>query len=167
MDDTKSPGGAPNIDGDPLELARQRLADFEASASTSDLIARLRAASPLHPFLLVRTVAGVLTALCAIATLASLAVPLLGRDFTERLLALDAASGIPVPAAFGIVTVCATVVLFAAHFAAAAAGRSAPYRPHEAKVHQRLTSDVRQLEAQKAVKQRMTPAGAGPRVLAR
>ena len=64
MDDTKSAGGAPTLEGDPLELARQRLADFEASASSSDLIARLRAASPLHPFLLVRTLAGVLTGVC-------------------------------------------------------------------------------------------------------
>jgi hypothetical protein len=167
MDDTKSPGGAPTDDGDPLEHARLRLADFEASASSADLIARLRAASPLHPFLLVRTLAGVLTVVCAIATVASLAVPLLGRDLAERMLALDAASGIPVPVAIGILTVCAGVVLVAAHFAAAAAGRGAPYRPNEAKVHQRLTSEIRQLEAQKAVKERMTPVGAGPRVLAR
>jgi hypothetical protein len=154
-------------DAERLEDARRKLEEFEASGSGAELLARLRAASPLHPFLVARSLGGMLAVACGLATLASLVAPLASRDLAERMIALQSASGIPVPAALAILTVCAVAVMVAAHVAAVAAARGAPYRPHEAKIHQRLASELRQLEAQKAVKERMTPAGSGPRVLAR
>jgi hypothetical protein len=150
-----------------LAEARQRLADFEESITHSDLVARLRADKPLHPLLMLRWLALVLCLSGGVSAIGSLIVPWIDRGLAQQLAALETASGLAMPVALGLLTVCAAVVLISAHFAAAAVAVHAPWRPHEAKMHQRLVSDVRQLEAQTAVRDRLTPRGASPRNVAR
>ncbi len=150
-----------------LDAARKRLADFEESGTHSDLIARLRAAEPMHPLLVGRALA---TGACVgggVASVVSLIVPLLDRGIAQQMAALEAASGFAVPVALGLVTVCAGVVLIGTQFAAAAAGSDAPWRPREARIHQALVSELRQLEAQSAVRARLSPRGASPRIAPR
>jgi hypothetical protein len=150
-----------------LAEARQRLADFEASVTQSDLVARLRAAHPLHPVLILRAFGAITCVASGAAALASLIVPWIDRSLAQQMVALEASSGLAIPVALGLLTVCAGVVMISAHFAAATVAVHAPWRPHEAKMHQRLVSDVRQLEAQAAVRDRLTPRGASPRILSR
>jgi len=150
-----------------LADARQRLADFEESANQSDLIARLRAADPLHPLLVVRALALIGCLVGGVATVGSLLVPWIDRGLAQQMAALEAVSGFAVPVALGLLTACAAVILISMQFAAATAGTNAPWRPHEAKIHQRLVSDLRQLEAQSSVRERLTPRGASPRIAPR
>jgi hypothetical protein len=150
-----------------LDEARRRLAEFEASATQSELLARLRAHAPVHPWLVMRAVALVSCVACGGATVASLVVPWLDRGLAQQMVALEVQSGLAVPVALGILTVCAGVVLFASQAAAISAARDVPWRPHEAKVLQRLTSDLRQLEAESAVRERLTPRSASPRMVPR
>jgi len=149
-----------------LAEARRRVTDFERSTQ-ADLIARLRAAEPLHPLLIVRALALVGCIGGSVATVGSLMVPWLDRGLAQRMAALEAASGLLIPVALGLLTVCAGVVLVSTQYAAAAAAVDAPWRPHEAKIHQRLVSDLRQLEAQTAVRDRLTPRSASPRSVPR
>ncbi len=149
-----------------LELARTKLEDFERSARASDVIARLRLSSPFHPTLLVRLLAVLATLGCVALTITTLAAPLLSRDLAILLARLDAAVGVPLPAVLGLRAFLGAITALGAHLGALAAGRSAPYLPHEARIHQRLVSDVKQLEAKQAVKKRMTPAPARPRLRA-
>ena len=88
-------------------------------------------------------------------------------DMAIQFGALDQASGIPLPLVLGVLAGCALATMLAAHLAALSSARTAPLLPHEAKVHSRLVSEVRQIEAQRAVKERMTPRPASPRILAR
>lgn len=150
-----------------LKAARAKLEAFENGASAKDLIARLRHATPMHPVLLVRGLALFGAAVSGLATVGVLAAPLLSRDVAVFLLRLDEASGVPLPALLAVLGFCGLAVAIAAHLAAISLGRSAPFLPHEAKAHQRLVSEVKQLEAQRAVKERMTPPPARPRLLAR
>lgn len=149
---------------DRLEEARRRLEEFEGNATATELVARLRAANPVHPFLVLRALASMVCAICGTATFVSLLVPWIDRGLAQRIAALESVSGLPVPAALGILTACGAVALVAAHLGAASAGRNAAWRPREAKLHQRLMSDVRQLEAELLVRERITPRGASPRV---
>ena len=73
----------------------------------------------------------------------------------------------PLPLVLGVLAGCAIATALAAHLAALSSARNAPMLPHEAKVHSRLVSEVKQIEAQRAVKERMTPRPASPRLLAR
>lgn len=149
--------GSDNDDG-ALAAARDRLERFERSASPGELMARLRASSPMHPFLLFR----------GLAMLgAVLVMPFVSRDIAVQLAALDSAAGIPLPFVLGVLAGCALATMLAAHLAALSSARSAPLLPHEAKIHSRLVSEVKQIEAQRAVKERMTPRPASPRLLAR
>ena len=150
-----------------LAEARARLERFERSATARELMARLRAANPMHPFLVFRSLAMLGVAGCGAAALAVLLVPLASRDVAVQLAALDQASGIPMPLVFGVLAGCALATMLAAHLAALATARGAPLLPHEARIHSRLVSDVKQIEAQRAVKERMTPRPATPRLLAR
>jgi hypothetical protein len=158
---------APDNDEAALAAARERLERFERSASSRELMARLRASSPMHPFLVFRSLAMLGAAACGAGALAVLLVPLVSRDVAVRLAALDSAAGIPLPFVLIVLAGCALATMLAAHLAALASARSAPLLPQEAKIHSRLVSEVKQIEAQRAVKERMTPRPASPRLLAR
>lgn len=147
--------------------ARAKLQRFERSATTSELLTRLRASSRLHPFLLMRSLGGLAAAFSFALALVVMLVPLLSRDLASQLALLDDASGLPLPIVLGVLGGLSLVVALFAQFAATSSARSAPLLPHEAKIHQRLVSELQQLEAQRAVKERMTPKPAQPRLLAR
>lgn len=147
-----------------LAEARSRLEHFERSTTARELMARLRASSPMHPFLLSRALALLGTVACGGGAVGVLLVPLASRDLAVRLGALDQASGIPLPLALALLAGCALATFIAAQLAALSAARNAPLLPHEARIHSRLVSDLRQIEAQRAVKERMTPGPAAPRL---
>jgi hypothetical protein len=150
-----------------LAEARSRLEKFERSATSRELMARLRAASPMHPFLVFRTLGGLGALVCGSGAIAVLLLPLFSRDLAVQLAGLDDAAGVPMPFVLALLAGCALATMAAAHVAALSAARSAALQPHEAKIHSRLVSEIKQIEAQRAVKERMTPRPASPRLLAR
>ena len=150
-----------------IARARQRLAEFESAATTRDLMARLSASSPLHPFLLVRTF-GVMGAVGMLGILALVVVgSILSRDVAESVNAIEGVTILPVPVVLLFLAFAMGAGAGLGWFGAVSAGRDAPYLPHESKVHQRLLSEVQQLEARRNVKERMTPKPATPRLLDR
>jgi hypothetical protein len=148
------------IDRD-LEVARARLDAFERSRTASDYIARLKASSPLHPFLVARAGAGFIAAGGAAAGLIALVTPYLSRDAATALAQLDVALGFPLFVAGLLLACCGMVMSVTAHFMAIGSGKEARLMPHEARTHQRLVSDVQQLEARKRTS---TPAPARSRI---
>jgi hypothetical protein len=148
------------IDRD-LAAARQRLHAFERSRTSADHIARLKASSPLHPFLVGRAASGFIVVAAGGAGLAALVVPFVSRDVAGMVSQIDAAMGFPLFVAGLLLACCAMVTTVAAHFLAISAGKDAPLMPHEARSHQRLVSDVLQLEARKRTS---TPAPARSRI---
>ncbi len=150
-----------------IASARNKLDQFENGAGTSELLARLRNASPMHPFLVMRVVGllgGMVSVVGAVAVMTS---SVLSRDVAVQINDLQTAIGVPLPLVFVILATCGFTMMVAGHLGAISSGRSAPYLPAEAKAHQRLMADVQQLEAQRAVKERMTPRPATPRLLDR
>jgi hypothetical protein len=152
---------------DAIRQARKRLDAFERSTSSGDLVTRLRASSPLHPFLVLRALALVATLGMLILTITALVIPFVYNDAAEIVAQLDDATGVPLFVVMAVLVLCFFGVAVGAHFAALVSARAAPFLPHEAKAHQRLVAELQQLEAQRAVQRRMTPMSAGPRIHAR
>lgn len=141
-----------------LAAARDKLDRFERRVMNHQVLVRLRAQSPFHPFLLFRTLSLMLAVVLLVASVAVMLVPLAGRDAAEQVLAFETMfSGTPAPAIPGLLAVGCLLFALCAHLAALVAGRGAALLPHEARQHQRLTSDVKRLEAQLAVSSRVTP----------
>jgi hypothetical protein len=157
-----APVGEVDLDA-AIRDARKRLDSFDRGATAGELLTRLRASSPLHPFLIVRSLSLLTTVFVLILALAALIVPFVSEDAAEIIARLDSASGIPLFLVLAVLVVCFFGVALGAHYAALAAARAAALLPHEAKVHQRLVSDLQQLEAQRAVSSRLTPLSAEPR----
>jgi hypothetical protein len=145
--------------------AQRKLDKFERSASGASVLYRLRLASPLHPFLVIRALGLFAAIMLVLFAGAALVGPLVSDEAAEVLAHLDGSAGLPLFAVLAVLVVCMFGVGAGAHFAAIAAGRSAPLLPHEARQHQRLVADLRQLEAQRAVQQRISPHGAEPRIV--
>lgn len=152
---------------DAIRQAKKRIDAFERSTSSHDLVVRLRTASPLHPFLVLRAFALLFTAAALVMTMVALALPFFSNELAEIVAQLDDATGVPLPGVLAVLVVCFFGIAVGAHFAALVSARSAPFLPHEAKTHQRLVADLQQLEAQRAVQRRMTPMSAEPRSRAR
>ncbi len=149
--------------GSALVIARDKLEEFERDTINRGVLTRLRSNSPFHPFLLVRALALMSAALLGVAAVSVMAAPLISRDLAQQIGQIDSASPLPLPAALGLLAACGLLFALGAHLAALVAGRSAPLLPHEARIHQRLVSDVKRLEAQHAVSQRLTPGPPSPR----
>ncbi|MEZ4235918.1 MAG: hypothetical protein R3F59_07095 [Myxococcota bacterium] len=147
-----------------IRKAKNRLDKFERSATSGELVTRLRRYSPFHPFLVVRAFALFATMIMLVLAIAALVVPFVLSDVAVVVARLDAAAGIPMFAVFAVLVICFFFVAVGAHFVALVAARSAPMLPHEAREHQRLVSDLKQLEAQRAVMSRMTPRPSEPRM---
>lgn len=152
---------------DAIRQARKKLDAFERATSSKELVVRLRASSPLHPFLILRALALVSTAGTLVLALVTLMIPFASHELAETIAQLDEATGVPLPGVLAVLVVCFFGIAVGAHFAALVSARSAPFLPHEAKAHQRLVADLQQLEAQRAVQRRMTPMSAEPRSRAR
>lgn len=150
-----------------ITQAKKKLAEFEAGASWSELTARLQRSNPMHPFLLVRTLAFGGMAVCAVVLLCTMGGSVFSRDIAEMVGKFEAAVFVPFPLLMSTLAMALAFGGVLGWAGAVSAGREAPYLPHEAKVHQRLTSDVLQLEAKRTVKERMTPKPATPRLLDR
>ena len=141
-----------------LRQARERLAAFEEEMSRQNLITRLKTSSPGHPLLLARVGAALAGfGLVLVATLV-LAAPVLGREAAVAVHQVDAALGFPLPIALGVLAMCAMAMAAAAHQLALGAARNAPFLPDEAKQHQRLVADVKQLESRLALEGTPRPA---------
>jgi len=141
-----------------LAEARQRLTDFEDDAEGSNLLTRLGRAQPGHPLLIGRTVAMLACFAFLVATAGILAVPALSRDLAGTVSRMQDAMGFPLPVALGVCTVCLAALGMALHQLALGAARNAPMLPDEAKKHQRLVADVKQLEARLAYEGTPKPA---------
>ncbi len=141
MDDVKSQ----------LQEARERLAAFEEASARDHLLERLRAQTPLHPFVLARNVAAAGGFGLVALGLISMAVPLMGYDYARQAHNLQDALGFPVAIAFFVLAMCGIAGAFAMHQLALGAARNAPLLPTEAKNHQRLVADVKQLESRLAL----------------
>lgn len=144
-----------------LDAARQKLERFERRVMNRQVLVRLRAQSPLHPFLIFRFLSVVLAVVCFVATLAVMVAPLVSRELAQQVIEFDAMFRIDAPAVPALLGAGFLLFALCAHLAALVAGRSAPLLPHEARQHQRLISDVKRLEAQLAVSSRLTPSPAG------
>lgn len=150
-----------------LVAARKRLAEFESAGSTRDLLARLSASSPMHPFLIFRTL-GVLGAMGAIGVMVLVLLgSVLSRDVAQVVGTIEEVIFLPVPVVLLLLAMMCGAGAVLGWIGAISAGRDAPFLPHEAKTHQRLVSDVQQLEARRSVKERITPKPAPPRLLDR
>jgi len=147
-----------------IRKARLRLDKFERSATSGDLVTRLRQHSPFHPFLMVRAFALLATGTMLLLAIAALVMPFVSVQVAAVVARLDAAAGVPLFAVFALLVICFFFVGVGAHFVALVAARNAPMLAHEARSHQRLVSDLKQLEAQRAVMSRMTPRSAEPRI---
>ncbi|HHO54571.1 MAG TPA: hypothetical protein ENK18_27780 [Deltaproteobacteria bacterium] len=147
-----------------LAQARQKLDTFERKTMNRNVLTRLRSRSPFHPFLVIRALALMLTALLSVGAITIMVAPLLSRDIAIMISQLDSATSLPLPIAVGMLAGGALLFAFGAHMAALVAGRNAPLLTQEARIHQRLVSDVKRLEAQRAVSARLTPRPPRPRV---
>ncbi len=134
-----------------LQTAREKLAAFEEASNRDHLLARLRATTPAHPFLLGRTGAALGGMVLMVLGLASMAVSILSPDAARQVSAIDAALGFPLVVALFVVALCFGAMAVAAHQLALGAARNAPLLPDEAKRHQRLVADVKQLESRLAL----------------
>jgi hypothetical protein len=141
-----------------LTAARQRLAAFEEEVEGTYLLARLKRSNRLHPLLIVRVVALLGTVLFVVATTAALVAPMLDRGLAHTVGALDTALGFPFPLAVGVCALCLGAMALAVHQLALGAARNAPMLPDQAKKHQRLMADVKQLEARLAFEGTPRPA---------
>lgn len=150
-----------------IAAAKKKLENFETAAGTSELLARLRRVSPMHPFLAMRMASLIGSTLAVLAAVGTMAGSVYSRDLAVTINSLQDQLGFPLLLVFVVLAACGFVGMLAGHFGAVSAAQNAPYLPHEAKVHQRLMADVQQLEAQRAVKERMTPRPATPRLLDR
>jgi hypothetical protein len=157
-----SPIGEVDLDAQ-IRDARTRLDAFERSFTARELLLRLRTHSPLHPFLVMRGLMLLASALTLVLAVVALTIPFLVPDAAEVIGRLDDAAGVPLFAVLAVLVVCFFGVALGGHFAAITSARSAPLLPHEARQHQRLVSDLQQLEAQRAVNSRLTPVSAEPR----
>jgi hypothetical protein len=135
-----------------LQAARQRLSDFEEASARANLLARLKASQPAHPFLLARTGAGLGGMALLLGAVALGAAPLfLGRATAITLQQLDQSLGFPMPIALVVLSLCAFAMAVAAHQLALGAARQVPLLPAEGKQHQRYVADVKQLESKLAM----------------
>ncbi len=148
------------IDQD-LDQARQRLLAFERSRSTGDCISRIKRSSPLHPVLILRAGAGFVAMGSLVGAVVALALPFIAPQTGDSLSRLDASLTVPLFVAGFAVCFCSLLIATAAHFMAVSLGRDSPLLPAEARTHQRLVSDVKQLEARKRTS---TPPPARPRM---
>lgn len=150
-----------------ITQAKKKLQEFENGASWRDHVARLSRSNPMHPFLLVRNLSfgamAVVAVLLVVTMIASVAI----RDVAEVVNGIEAAVFVPIPLLLSLLCFALAFGGVLGLVGAVSAGREAPYLPHEAKVHQRLSSEVLQLEAKRSVKERMTPKPATPRLLDR
>lgn len=157
------PGAVETEFDEAIRKAKSDLDRFEQSASGRELLLRLRTASPLHPWLVLRAMLLGITMLLTTAALFALALPFLHPDIAEIIGELDNAIGVPLPGIIALLVPLFFLMALGAHFLALVSARNAPLLPHEAKIHQRLVSDLKQLEAQRSVQMRMTPLSATPR----
>src|SRR5688572_17604853 len=103
---------------DAIRQARKRLDAFERSASSGELVTRLRTSSPLHPFLVLRALALISTAGTLVLTIVSLVIPFADNDLAEIIAQLDEATGVPLPGVLAVLVVCFFGIAVGAHFAA-------------------------------------------------
>lgn len=142
-----------------LAAARDKLDRFERRVMNQQVLVRLRAHMPLHPFLLFRFLALALGVLFLVASVLVIVAPLVSREMAQRVVEFDAMfTTIPAPAVPALLGAGCLLFGLGAHLAALVAGRGAPLLAHEARQHQRLVSDVKRLEAQLAVSARLTPS---------
>lgn len=134
-----------------LRDARERLAAFEETSARENLLARLTTATPGHPLVLGRNGAILGTMALVMGAAGMLAVPVLGRDAAVRMNEFNEALGFPMPIALGVLAMCGIAMAAALHQLALGAARNAPLLPAEAKQHQRLVADVKQLESRLAL----------------
>lgn len=83
--------------------------------------------------------------------LLAMAVPLMGYDYARMANEFQDALGFPVAVAFFVLALCGAAGAVAMHQLALGAARNAPLLPAEAKSHQRLVADVKQLESRMAL----------------
>jgi hypothetical protein len=134
-----------------LQTARERLAAFEEASSRDHLLARLRAQSPGHPLILGRNAAAFGAMGLVLTSLVSMSLPILDIDTAKRVNAIDTALGFPLAVALVVLAVCGLAMAVALHQLALGAARNAALLPEEAKKHQRLVADVKQLESRLAM----------------
>lgn len=146
-----------------INKAKADLEHFEQGFSSRELLSRLRSASPLHPILVLRFGLLTVTIFLAVAAVGSLSLPFLSNDVAEVVGQLDQSIGVPLPGVIASLVPLFFLMALGVHYLALLLARSAPLLPHEARLHQRLVSDVKQLEAQRSVQRRMTPLSATPR----
>jgi len=133
-----------------LTSARERLAAFEEEVEGVNLLARLKASHAMHPLLLGRGLAILGSLVFLGLTVATLAVPMVSRSLAQDVVRMEVAMGFPLPLALGVCTLCLGAMGMAVHQLALGAARNAPMLPDQAKKHQRLMADVKQLEARLA-----------------
>jgi hypothetical protein len=80
-----------------------------------------------------------------------MSLPILDIDTAKRVNAIDTALGFPLAVALVVLAVCGLAMAVALHQLALGAARNAALLPEEAKKHQRLVADVKQLESRLAM----------------
>ncbi len=134
-----------------LQRARERLAAFEESSSRDHLLARLQAANPGHPFVVIRNIAALGAMGLVLLALLSMSLPILDIDIAKQVNSIDIALGFPLTVALVVLAVCGLAMAVALHQLALGTARSSPLLPEEAKKHQRMVADVKQLESRLAM----------------
>jgi hypothetical protein len=141
-----------------LRKAREQLAAFEEASARDNLMGRLKAASPGHPVLLGRNVVAAGSLVLLLGAAAMLAAPAVSRDIAVTVNGVSEGLGFPLPIAMLMLALCGGGMVAGLHQLALAAARNAPLLPHEAKQHQRLVADVKQLESRLAIEGTPRPA---------
>lgn len=150
--------------GPQLAVARDKLSRFERQVLNRRVIERLRHYQPFHPFLLLRTLSLFCAFMLGLGAVLVMVVSSIQREAAVFLSRIEEAAVLPIPVGLALLAGCGLLFALCAHLALLVVGRSAPLLPHEARQHQRLTSDVKRLEAQMAVAARLTPSPADPRI---
>ena len=137
-----------------LFSAQGALDEFNGSVSRTDLIARVQSARPLHPALMVARAASTAAGLTLIATLIWTGMVASGT-LPTALVAFAEPAGVPAPLIGLALALCCGAIMACARELAVMAGEHSPMLPNEAKVHQRLVSDVLRLKAMRTVRARV------------
>lgn len=145
-----------------LEKAKARLAAFEADRSGKHRMARLRLASPRHPFLLgmaFTMLSGVGMMFLAVALAVA---PLVSDDVARTFATLPGINLLPV-ALVGL-AICAGLLYGVLYGLALGEGNRAPFLPRDLKEQNRLRSDVQRLTVAADVQKRLTATPAPARL---
>ncbi len=151
-----------------LQDCSEKLEYLQDSVSDTVLLNRLKRERPLHPTLLLWRFMTAATGLLTLATLATLALPILSTQVAQQIAILEGQFGYSLPLLLTIHGVSALMMALGARQLASLRGASSPPLPHELSKQTQLFGDIIRLKTVMEVRKRTartaTPAPTRQRI---